>query len=52
MSSLINHFELHNKSGLSAYALKLPFVGKVRKIDTAKSFTAQRLRHCRLIVRF
>ena len=38
--------------GLSTYALKLPFVGKVRKIDTAKSFTAQRLRHCRLIVRF
>ena len=25
---------------------------KVRKIDAAKSFTAQRLRHCQLIVRF
>ena len=25
-----------------AYALKLPFVGKVRKIDTAKLFTVQR----------
>ena len=27
-----------NQAVLSAYALKLPFVGKVRKIDTAKSF--------------
>ena len=35
---------------LSPYALKLPFVGKVRKVDTAKSFTAQRLRHCEVIV--
>ena len=41
-----------NQAGLSAYALKRPLVGKVRKIDAAKSFTAQRLRHCRLIVRF
>ena len=37
-----------NQAGLSANALKQPFVDKVRKIDEAKSFTAQRLRHCQL----
>ena len=40
-----------NQAGLSPYALKLPFVGKVRKFDTAISFTAQCLRHCQLVVR-
>ena len=41
-----------NHVGLFSYAPKLLFVGKVRKVDTAKLFTAQRLRHCQLIVRF
>ena len=31
--------------------LKRPFVGKVEKNDTAKSFTAQHLIHCQLVVR-
>ena len=43
-----------NESSLSRLkykVLKRPFVGNVEKIDRAKSFTAQRLRHCQLIVR-
>ena len=28
--------------------MEIPFVGKVQKFDTAKSYTAQRLRHCQL----
>ena len=33
-----------------AQVVTRPFVDKVEKIDTAKTFTAQRLRHCQLIV--
>ena len=32
--------------------LNQPFVGKDRKIDTAKLLTAQHLRHCHIVVKF
>ena len=38
-----------NEAGLKAYALKIQFVGKVRKTDTAKLSIAQRHKHCQLV---
>ena len=34
-----------NQAGLSTYTMKRTFVGKVQKIDSAKSITFQRLKH-------